>query len=485
VAYGRNGPGAFGRLRQRVSRFLLRDLWHLGGQQEPRFRSFLIHKAQLVFLVIRGFREHRCSTRAAALTFITVFGLVPFLAVTLSVMNGFADLKPYEDQVIDFLVERFIPTVAPGRAKDDSAAGAPSAKLQGLRRPVRDNIKRFIGNIQYGKIGMLALLFCIGVFYYLLSSVEATFNTIWGVKRQRAFFQKLRTYWMLVIVPLLIAAYAASVSAVGARLGAYPSLERIFRLLSEAGFVWLAFLSLYALLPNTRVQFSTAAVGALCGAVLLELVKHSTLLAAWLFGYRAETLAEIYGASVAVVPVFLFVIFVLWLIALFGAELSYACQNVRSYARDRRTLALNQVSRERLGLQLLLDVSKRFDRADPAPSIGELSDQFDVSTALVRDTLELFERGELVRSSGEGLDTTWQPAKPLDRITAADAIYCLRQANGDELETSGIESDASDRYLSALASQAERRAASVFEGLTLREVLDRGEEESEGTDQAE
>jgi len=428
----------------------------------------------LIFLVIRGCRQHQSATRAAALTFITVFGLVPFLAVALSVMSGLADLRIHEDKVLDFLVEQ-LPRISSGRTSSAAPTSAPAAGTEDYRRAVRDKIKGWIGKVQYGRIGALALIFCVLIFFQLLSSVESAFNNIWGVKRQRSFLQRLRAYWMLLIVPVLIAGYAATAASVRAGLADSAVMSRIFRLVSELGFMWLAFVSLYWLLPNTRVRFSAAGAAALFSAILLELLKQSTILVTWLFGYRADSLAEIYGTSVAIIPLFLFVVFVLWLIALFGAELSYAAQNLRAYARDRRALGLNQRSRETLGLRLLLEVAARFDRGEPAPSTAGLSDQFDVSLALVRDMLGLFERGELIRSYGQGAEATWQATRPLERITAAEAMTCMRRAGGEELSLP--EAEPLDKTFAGLVSEWEERSAAALDRATLRDVLNRARKE--------
>ncbi|MFW6158287.1 MAG: YihY/virulence factor BrkB family protein [Planctomycetota bacterium] len=317
------------RLGQGLHEFLSHEIWRHEVEALSRPRAALRHSMRLIVLVIRGAREHGCTTRAAALTFITVMGLVPSLAVALSVMNRVAGLKRYEERVTDYVVERFIAEMP--------AADGEAPELAEQRASFRDRIKTFIGEIKYGRIGAVALAFCVFLFYQLLSSMEAAFNNIWGVRRPRTLLQKLRTYWMLAVVPLLVAGYLAGVSLITRGLSEYTFWARAFRALSEVGFVWMAFLALYELLPKTRVRFVPAASAALFSAALVQLLVHSTLLATWVFGRRAQTLAQLYGTTVAIIPLFLFAIYVLWLIALLGAELAYAGQNVGSYARDRQT----------------------------------------------------------------------------------------------------------------------------------------------------
>jgi membrane protein len=473
VASDKDDAGRWRRLYEKAAQFLFRDLWHWDRSRGSRFHSILVFHIRLAFLVIRGCREHRWTTRAAALTFTTVFGLIPFLAVALSLMSAFADLEQHEDRVIQFVVERFIPRVAPKRRAGPATTTEPAGTSQDpedLRRSVREKVKHFIGNVQHGRIGAAASALCVVIFFHLLASIEAAFNHIWGVRSNRTFLRKLSAYWMLLIVPVIIAGYAAVVTRVDDWLASAPLLAWGFGLLTEVGFVWLVFLALYWLLPNTRVRFAAAAWGALWGALLVWLVKESTLLVALLFGHRAETLAQIYGASVAVIPMFLLIVYVLWLIALFGAEWSYAFQNVRSYARDRRTAGLNQESREAFGLRLLAEVAARFARGEPPPTTAALSDRFDLSQTLVRDTLERFEEGGLIRRAGEGPDAVWQPARPLDRVGLEAALDCLRRENGEARNLG--ERDPMSRRLGEWMGSAEAGARSAFEGRTLADLVE-------------
>ncbi|MFO7900957.1 MAG: YhjD/YihY/BrkB family envelope integrity protein, partial [Planctomycetota bacterium] len=175
-------PGRLRRLWEGLQEFLSHEIWRHEPDALSRPRAALRHSVRLLVLVIRGAREHGCTTRAAALTFITVMGLVPSLAVALSVMNSVAGLKPYEERGTDYVVERFIARVP--------AAGAGSAELAEQQASFRDRIKTFVGEIKYGRIGAVALAFCVFLFYQLLSSMEAAFNNIWGVRRGRTFLQK-------------------------------------------------------------------------------------------------------------------------------------------------------------------------------------------------------------------------------------------------------------------------------------------------------
>ncbi len=458
-------------LWHKVYRFLSTDIWRRDSEVRSRPRAFFRHMARLAVLVGQGAREHGCTIRAAALTFITMMGLIPSLAVTLSVINSFAELQQYEERVIDYVVERFV-----AEMPHDPAADEPD--LEERREPFRDRITSFIGEIEYGRIGVAALVFCAGLFYGLLSWIEAAFNNIWGVRRQREVVEKLRTYWTLAVVPPLVAGYVGLISQISGSLEGYPFLVRTIRWLSEVGFVWMVFLALYWLLPNTRVRFAPAAAAALFSAALVQGLVQSTMLATWLFGRRAQTLGELYGTTVAVIPLFVFVIYVLWLIALFGAELAYAGENVENYARDRRTQRLNQAAREAMGINCLLEVAGRFHRGQRPPSTAELAEWGDVSTGLIGDMLDLFERAGLVRSTGAGPEAVWQPARSLEKIGLAEALDCVRRTRGGELTSR--QADALDDRLEQMLQEAEMLGREALDETTLAHLATARQQPADG-----
>jgi membrane protein len=103
-----------------------------------------------------------------------------------------------------------------------------------------------------------------------------------------------------------------------------PILKFLIRLIPFA-LTWFMFTGLYIYMPHTKVKFKHALIaGVLAGTAH----RHSQFLyiSGQLWGIALQC---IYG-SFAALPLFLLWLQISWTICLFGAELTYAGQNIRT-----------------------------------------------------------------------------------------------------------------------------------------------------------
>ena len=122
--------------RARIERFLTRDVWAQDISHLPTFRRWLYKVARVAYLTVRGATEDRCTSRAAALTYVTVLSIVPLLALAFSVAKGLDAYKDLRDSVITPFLEELepshdasgeaigvvIPETAPGTESETDAA---------------------------------------------------------------------------------------------------------------------------------------------------------------------------------------------------------------------------------------------------------------------------------------------------------------------------------------------------------------------------
>ena len=138
-------------------------------------------------LVIQGFLGNQCMLRASALTYVTVLSIVPFLAVTFSILKGFGFQKT------DFIRDMLF-------------------KVTG-NATMTDQIVDSIGNANVGALGAIgvgALLFTV---LSLLGNIEKSFNVIWGIKKGRSIGRKFTDYLSVTLVAPLFMVVAMSTTA--------------------------------------------------------------------------------------------------------------------------------------------------------------------------------------------------------------------------------------------------------------------------------
>jgi membrane protein len=370
--------------------------------------------------------------RAMALTYISLFAMVPALVVVFSVVQAFTGTERIVDALHRFLFENL-------------AVGAGES--------LEPYLGRFITNAHATSAGLVGGLFLVWSALTLFSNVDHAVNETWGIHRRRSLTQQAVIYWMgLTLGPLLLASsitVAASARAVLAGTG--------IRFLATAAGVLLTctfFTVLYLIVPFTRVRLLPALAGGFAAGLSWEVAKFGyAVVVTRIFRYHA-----IYG-SVAAVPIFIFWLFVSWSILLFGARLVYVVQNAGALLAGVPHPS-SRAGRETLAGQLMLHVARAFDRGDPPPDGAEAASQLGAPPDEVDDLLALLRREGLVVNVADG---GLVPARPLEKISLEDVRRAV--LGGDLPGGRGV-------VVSVLRS-VEEQAAERLSEVTLRQLCDR------------
>lgn len=254
-------------------------------------RRFLVHLYQRFF-------ADRIPQSAAALTYTTLFAVVPMMTVTFVMLAAVPAFRDLGEPIQAFIFRNFVP-----------AAGE---QVQQYLREFSSQARELTW-IGVGVLLATALL--------TLHTVEGAFNQIWRRQRARRGLSSFLLYWaILSLGPLLLGAgFAASTYVTSLELLSGPhALPGAATLLARMPLFTgiAAFTLLYAAVPNTRVPLAHALLGGCFTALLFEAAKALFALYVSLF----PTYELIYGAFSAV-PLFLLWIYLGWLIVLLGAEL--------------------------------------------------------------------------------------------------------------------------------------------------------------------
>lgn len=258
----------------------------------------------------RDYRAAACQDQAAALTYMTLFALVPLMTVSYAVFSMVPEFATIGVKVQKFLFAHFVPE-----------SGAV--------------IQAYFVNFskQAQKLTWIGALFLAVTAFLMLGNIERTFNRIWGIRRGRQGLGKVLLYWaVLSIGPLLIGtAFALSTYVVSFKywvLGA-ASIPSPFIAVYPIFLTAIAFSLLFVAVPNCKVPIKYGVVGGIGAALGFELLKL-------LFGFVVANanFKFIYGAFAAL-PLFLLWLNLLWMTVLAGAVL------VRILAEKRYLLMQN------------------------------------------------------------------------------------------------------------------------------------------------
>ncbi|HUP48682.1 MAG TPA: YhjD/YihY/BrkB family envelope integrity protein [Thermoanaerobaculia bacterium] len=364
-----------------------------------RARILIVEFFLLVREVTREFWMIEGTSRAASLAYTTLLSLIPLLvAFTVPLKRYLASILPDFETTIDNVLNVVIPYHSP---------------------QVSYHLARFADNA--ATASTLGIIVFLVIAFRLFLAVEGTVNQIWKVPGARGYRQKIIAFTMLFFWgPLLMGLSLTTTRS----LERSPYLRLVFRYdiaftVAPIVLLFLAFTMLFWLVPSTRVKFSAAAAGALVTTMLFSLVR-------WGFGNYADQLAAgrfniIYG-TVALAIIFLIAIELMWIVILLGVEISYVYQNLYGVLRASE----QQIDDEPrfdlyFALRAMIEVVRRFERREEAPSSYRLAEQFGTTDAQMLRVLRRLEEGKLVQATGSEW-TGFVPGGDPDRIGVEEVV---------------------------------------------------------------
>lgn len=269
--------------------------------------------AVLKFAIVHFLRDG-CRQHAAALTYTTLFAVVPIMTVTFAILSAIPSLQSMGGTIQDFIFRHFIPS-----------AGTSIA----------DYLHDFSVQASHLTLVGVAILFVTALL--MLLTIENAFNQIWRVQKARKGMVAFIRYWaVLSLGPLLLglgfaaSSYLASFSLLqdtASIVGhVVPGLGLLALFFSALGFTLL-----YLVVPNCTVPWRAGVIGGTTAAVLFEAAKKGFTV----FVSNFSSYKLIYGAFAAF-PIFLVWIYLSWIIILFGVELTRAITIVRVDVQGHR-----------------------------------------------------------------------------------------------------------------------------------------------------
>ncbi|HEY6132164.1 MAG TPA: YihY family inner membrane protein [Halioglobus sp.] len=267
--------------------------------------------------LVRRYDEDRCSENAAALTYKSLFALVPLLTVMYTLASAIPTFQGAQEQMQALLFRHLVPS--------------STLDLQQYLNDFSQQARNLTG---------AGIAFLVVTAILMLRNIEHAFNMIWRARENRSAVSSFLLYWsVLTLAPFTIglalglSTYLSSFAHAVEKLhllGANIVLVRSMPLLlSTTGFSLL-----YAAVPNCRVHFTHALIGGFfAAAAFLSARALFTQLVA------GSSISFIYGAFAAV-PLFLLWLYVSWNIVLMGGILVHSLSAYQNEEQANRPAVL-------------------------------------------------------------------------------------------------------------------------------------------------
>lgn len=263
--------------------------------------------------------DDRTGQQAAAMTYNTLFSLLPVMVLLLVVMS----LVLAKDQIRHEEMS-FVHRLGLNQLSNRGGSGAttkPQFIVQTIIRQI-DKMRSVLRSPGTGVVGFITLLWAA---ISLMNVIENAFNHIYRVTEKRPWPRKFTLYWcVLSLGPLAVAASLFASAKFIALAGSLHVNSTVFTpfgiLISYAG-DWILIFVIYKLIPNAKVHWRSAAIGALAATLLWEAGKYG-------FGFYVHDVAG-YGkwyGNLGLIPLFMLWIFLTWNFLLIGLEVAFIQQ---------------------------------------------------------------------------------------------------------------------------------------------------------------
>ena len=388
----------------KIRKFITHDVWTTHIDDLPPKLKTPFKYLRVVLLALRRFNEDKVQVKASALTYYTLMSIVPVFAMIFGIAKGFGFDKYLEQQII---------TNFKGQEEAMNQVISFSHSL----------LARTGGGLIAG-IGIVLLFWSV---IKVLNNIENAFNDIWQVEKPRTWTRKFTDYLsIMLIAPILLIAssgvhvfLATQISSIAEEIEIIgyvsPLIISALQLIPYL-LIWVLFSFIFIAMPNTKVSYASGIIAGIISGSGFVIVQWAYIfLQIGVSKYNA-----IYG-SFAALPLFLIWMQTSWLIVLFGAEISFAYQNVEMYEFEKETDYISHYNRKVLSILILTTIIKRFKEGEEPLTNLELSKMLHIPQRLMRNLLTLMLDSGLINEVllKDSKNIAYQPARHIEHLSLA------------------------------------------------------------------
>ena len=452
------------------------------GQEVGRWAEIARFQVRLWRFCARRLRENNLFAMSAALSFQTIFALIPLLVLGLLVARQLGAMEDSRRSLHTFLeksgfaqITAVDPDAAPSTAPDanDSTAAPGATSAPVVRGPtVADYIENIVNEVEakltFQRIGPVGAALFIWTALSLITTMEDSLNRVFGAVRNRAMARRILLYWsVMTLGPVALTA----ASFLGQRaLDACRGLPVLSWIGFSAGWFGpplvgvIVLTCVYVLLPNTHVRWRAAVGGAVVATVLWLAAKSAFALYVERFVFKGN----LYGI-LGVLPLFLMWLNFSWMLFLFGAEIAHTAAHARTALNEPPPVDDRLVTPTDT-LAVALAVAQQFQSGGGPAAREEIAAAARLPAGATSWLLDHLVQARVVCSVSGTDEPRYVLDRPPEQVRVHDALAAARPEHHGQAASPSVSADTEPDLDAAIQAVVQRMDAPVRD-MTLADCL--------------
>lgn len=417
---------------EKIKKFLKSDIWEIQMETLSGLKKAGIKFLKIILFSFRKLSQDQLLLRAPALAFFSLLSVVPLAALAFGVAKGFGLQDVLQRQLQDQMA-------LPGD----------------VETMILDFARTTLEKAKGGLVAGLGLVFLFVTVTLVLSNIESSFNKIWGIKKGRSLSVKIRDYFSMIFIGTILLLVSLSLTVTLTNVpSVFGYLNKIISFLIGLvpyTIVWFLFAFLIVFMPNRKISLKAGLVAGVISGTLYQLFLN--------FYIRLQVTVSVYNAiygSFAALPLFLIWLQISWICLLYGAEVSYAFENVKTLGAKNETASISIKAQKMILLRIVHHIVKRFrDPETPPPSADQIADDLGISGQLVNHLLEdLVDEGLITETINKKHDKTgYQPGISPDELTVHKILKTMEEKGRTDIP---VKSDSELREIKNIMDEFDR-----------------------------
>ena len=376
-------------------------------------KDIIIEENRNLWAVVKLYTNfNKLQQASAALTYHTLFAIVPVMALMVAVAKILGYGEIFKEQVQEFFHGQDI-----------------------ISNNLLNFADSYLNNTQVtfwlgAGIGLILLLYSV---FSIFRTIDATFNALWNMPG-RDFKKLLGIFAIVLLIPFV----AIILLAIGWTVSSYfkgSIIHEVNIFIFSVGAYFISLFTAYKLIPQTKVEVKYATIAALvCSAVFALMQYFSYVILSIFNNYRT-----IYG-DLASLIIFMVLIYSSWIICLAGSHWNYQQQRAKKLVRKKKFDTTSHNYKKFLTL-IILDRAEQqatcnnCESFDLTTIIGLVNNVYDIPSHISEDFItSMIHRGIFVPEDKENIyhiAEEYRHKKIIDLIALIDKAGTNQKAIDD------------------------------------------------------